>query len=75
MALSNAIYNPFNGGGNYLNYVANGKDGTPSRDSAIDNAIIDVYRKGERELNSIDFKIINNSIFSLRSGQVYLQVA
>lgn len=71
LALSSPnAYNPFNGGGNYINYISTGKDGTPNRDSAIESAIIDVYRKGERELNSVDFKIINNSIFSLRSGKV-----
>lgn len=63
-------YNPFNGGGNYINYLSTGNDGTPSTNSSIKNAIIDVYRKGERKLNSFDFKITNDSILSIKSGKI-----
>ena len=43
-------YNPFNGGGNYDDYLLYGQDQNPSIDGAIKNAIIDVFRKGERKL-------------------------
>ena len=39
-------YNPFNGGGNYDDYLLYGQDQNPSIDGSIKNAIIDVFRKG-----------------------------
>ena len=52
-------YNPFSGGGDFDKYLLTGQDGTPSIDGAVQNAIIDVYRKGKRKLNSIDFRFNN----------------
>ena len=52
-------YNPFSGGGDFDKYLLTGQDGTPSIDGAVQNAIIDVYRKGKRKLNSIDFRFSN----------------
>ena len=38
-------YNPFNGG-NYINYISTGKDGTP-RDSAIETQLLMFIEKGK----------------------------
>ena len=71
LALSSPeAYNPFNGGGNYQDYLSNGKDNNPSLDGVIKNAIIDVYRKGERKLINLDFKIDNQNIIEIPAGPI-----
>ena len=65
-------YNPFNGGGNYDDYLLYGQDQNPSIDGAIKNAIIDVFRKGERKLKSFDFKITNLNFLKINSGFISL---
>ena len=65
-------YNPFNGGGNYDDYLLYGQDQNPSIDGAIKNAIIDVFRKGERKLKSFDFKVTNLNFLKINSGFISL---
>ena len=65
-------YNPFNGGGNYEDYLLYSQDQTPSIDGSIKDAIIDVYRKGERELKGWDFRITNLDFLEIRSGYISL---
>jgi len=65
-------YNPFNGGGNYDDYLLYGQDQSPSIDGAIKNAIIDVFRKGERKLKSFDFKVTNLNFLKINSGFISL---
>jgi outer membrane receptor protein involved in Fe transport len=65
-------YNPFNGGGNYDDYLLYGKDQTSSGEGSIENAIIDVYRKGERELKGWDLRLENLNFLQINSGFIAL---
>ena len=65
-------YNPFNGGGNYEDYLLYGQDQTPSIDGSIKNALINVFRKGERNLKGWDFKLTNLDFLKLKSGFISL---
>ena len=49
-----AAYNPFSAG----------------VDSNIERLLIDVYRKGESELNMLDFKVANNEVFEMPAGPI-----
>ncbi len=61
-------YNPFNGG--CVNGDPGAGDCTPNPQSAIDPFVIDVFRKGGTTLALADFKVSNNSLFSLPGGDV-----
>ncbi|MEZ5708933.1 MAG: TonB-dependent receptor [Blastomonas sp.] len=60
-------YNPFNGG--CLDNVNEG-DCTPNPDSVLEEARIDVFRKGETTLALADFKLSRNNLFTLPAGDV-----
>ncbi len=62
-------YNPFNGG--CLTDPGQG-DCTPNPEAVIDSFRIDVFRKGETTLALADFKMSNNSLFTLPGGPVGL---
>jgi iron complex outermembrane recepter protein len=61
-------YNPFNGG--CVTGDPGEGDCTPNPQSVIDPFIIDVFRKGGTSLALADFKVSNNSLFSLPGGDV-----
>lgn len=61
-------YNPFNGGGDFDEYLLISQDGTPNINGAIQNAIIDVYRKGKRKLKSIDIRFNNFELLKIPGG-------